>query len=262
LYRGCQHQCIYCDSRSQCYEIENFNHDVLVKVNAIELLEKELPSKRVKGVVGTGSMNDPYMPLEKTYNLTGRALALIAKQGFGVHINTKSDLVLRDLNLLKEINRVYAAVSFSITTADDALGKLVEPGASLVSARFAAMHSLAQNGILTGVTMMPILPFLEDNEQNVTRIVQLAAENGASYILAAFGLTMRDRQRAYFYGKLDQLFPGVRAKYERRYGERYECSAPEAARLENLFRKLCANYGVATKMRHYHPPEASQPGLF
>ncbi len=260
LYRGCQHQCIYCDSRSECYQIEDFS-DVLVKVNAIELLDKELSRKRVKGTIGFGSINDAYMPLEASRQLTRQALEVIARRQFPVHLLTKSDLVLRDLDLLKAINQVYAAVSFSITTADDELGRQVEPGAALVSRRFAAMHVLAQNGILTGVTMMPILPFLEDNEENISRIVQLAADNGASYILAAFGLTMRDRQRAYFYEKLDQLFPGVRAKYERRYGERYGCDAPKAARLEDLFRRLCVKFGVATKMRHYHPPEASQPRL-
>ncbi len=261
LYRGCQHQCIYCDSRSECYQIEDFS-DILVKVNAIELLDRELSKKRVKGTIGFGSMNDAYMPLEASVQLTRRALEVIACRQFPVHLLTKSDLVVRDLDLLKQISQVYAAVSFSITTADDPQGKLVEPGAALVSRRFAAMRSLAQNGILTGVTMMPVLPFLEDNAENVTRIVQLAAENGASYILAAFGLTMRDRQRAYFYEKLDQLFPGVREKYERRYGERYECSDPQASRLSELFTKLCAQYGIAQKMRFYQPPVVNQPRLF
>ncbi len=257
LYRGCQHQCIYCDSRSECYQIENFA-DILVKVNAIELLDGELSRKRIKGTIGFGSMNDAYMPLEASRRLTQRALEVIARRQFPVHLLTKSDLVLRDLDLLKQINQVYAAVSFSITTANDELGKKVEPGAALVSRRFAAMRTLAQNGILTGVTMMPVLPFLEDNEENVTRIVQLAAENGASYILAAFGVTLRDRQRTYFYEKLDQLFPGMRARYEQRYGERYECSDPQAGKLGSLFSKLCAKYGVATKMRFYQPPEISQ----
>ncbi len=260
LYRGCQHQCIYCDSRSECYQIENFA-DILVKVNAIELLDRELSKKQVKGTIGFGSMNDAYMPLEASRQLTRRALEVIARRQFPVHLLTKSDLVLRDLELLKQISQVYAAVSFSITAADDHLGKQVEPGAVLVSRRYAAMRTLAQEGVLTGVTMMPVLPFLEDNEENITRIVQLAAENGASYILAAFGVTMRDRQRAYFYEKLDELFPGVRAKYEQRYGERYECSDPQAAQLGSLFSKLCAKYGVATKMRFYNPPEAIQPRL-
>jgi len=182
LYRGCQHQCIYCDSRSSCYQIENFK-DILVKVNAIDLLEDELSRKRVKGTIGTGSMNDPYMPVEEKLNLTGRALEVIARFGFSVHIITKSDLVLRDLDILREINRIYTAVSFTITTTDEDLAIKLEPGAPAVSKRFDAMRVLSENGILTGVTMMPILPFLEDNEDNIAQIVTQAKEAGASYII-------------------------------------------------------------------------------
>ena len=205
LYRGCQHQCIYCDSRSECYQIENFNTDVLVKANAIDLLRKELASKRVKGTIGTGSMNDPYMPLEEKLNFTGRALAVIAEFHFPVHVMTKSDLVLKDLDTLCQINRVYAAVSFTITTADDELAKKLEPGAPLVSERFRAMKTLADHDIHTGVTMMPILPFIEDDEENIRRIVEQAHAHGAAYIIPWFGMSLRDRQRAYYYDKLDVL---------------------------------------------------------
>ncbi|MBM3127511.1 MAG: radical SAM protein [Chloroflexi bacterium] len=252
LYRGCQHQCIYCDSRSECYRIENFA-EIHVKTNALDLLRRELARKRVKGTIGTGSMNDPYMQVEAEWNMTGRALAIIAERGFPVHIITKSNLVLRDVETLREINRVYAAVSFTITTTDDALCRKIEPGASLASQRFAAMRALADDGIYTGVTMMPILPFLEDNAENILAIVERARDAGAGYIIAAFGMTMRDRQRAYFYDKLDHLFPGVRAQYERRYGERYSCPVPNAARLEKIFRERCAQLGIATRMHPYQP---------
>ena len=262
LYRGCQHQCIYCDSRSECYQIENFA-DILVKVNAIDLLRKELASKRVIGTVGTGSMHDPYMPLEATRKLTGQALRVIAENQFPVHIITKSDLVLRDLDTLKQISATYAAVSFTITTADDALGKQVEPGAPLVSKRFAAMRKLAEQGILTGVTMMPILPFIEDTEENVRAIVEQAHAHGARYILAAFSMTLRDRQREYYYAQLDRLFPGVRERYERAFGERYSAPASKARQLEKLFRELCERYGIATHMPHYAPQKRlPQPSLF
>ena len=261
LYRGCQHQCIYCDSRSECYQIENFA-DILVKVNAIDLLRKELPRKRTKGTVGTGSMNDSYMPLEATRNLTGQALHVIAENFFPVHIITKSDLVLRDLDTLKQISQVYAAVSFTITTADDALGKKLEPGAPLVSQRFAAMKTLADHGILTGVTMMPILPFIEDSEENIRAIVELAHAHGARYIIAAFGMTLRDRQRAYYYDKLDRLFPGLRQQYEKQFGERYSAPANNARQLEKLFREWCDRYGIAARMPHYAPRQATQPSLF
>jgi DNA repair photolyase len=262
LYRGCQHRCIYCDSRSECYQIEDFDGEILVKANAIELLRRELASKRVKGTIGTGSMNDPYMPLEAEVNLTGRALAVIAEFRFPVHVMTKSDLVLRDLDTLRRINRVYATVSFTITTADDDLGRKLEPGAPLVSERFRAMRVLADHGILTGVSMMPILPFLEDGEENVRRIVEMAEAHGASYIIPWFGMSLRDRQRAYYYGKLDELFPGLRRKYERAFGDQYHCAAPHADRLARTFDALCDRYGIATHIVPYEPAKGAQLRLF
>jgi DNA repair photolyase len=262
LYRGCQHRCIYCDSRSECYQIDDFDREILVKANALELLRKELASKRVRGTIGTGSMNDPYMPLEREQNLTGRALEIIAEFRFPVHIVTKSDLVLKDLGTLCRIARVYAAVSFTITTVDDALGKKLEPGAPLVSERLRAMRALASEGVYTGVTMMPILPFIEDDEENITAIVTRAHEAGASYIVPWFGMSLRDRQRAYYYDQLDRLFPGLREKYERKFGDRYQCSANDADRLADRFVELCDRYGITTRMRPYAPQAARQLRLF
>lgn len=257
LYRGCQHQCIYCDSRSECYQIENFN-DVLVKVNAIELLRDELSRKRVKGTIGTGSMNDPYMPLEARRNLTGQALGVIAEFRFPVHIITKSDLVLKDLDTLQDINRVYAAVSFTITTADDDLGMKVEPGAPPVSARYAAMQKLASRGILTGVTLMPVLPFIEDNKDNIRAIVERAHHNGASYIIPSFGMTLRDRQREYYFNELDRFFPGLKMKYEKRFGNRYFCPANNLFLLENEFKSQSEKYGLATRLPRYFTQRGEQ----
>jgi DNA repair photolyase len=262
LYRGCQHQCIYCDSRSECYQIENFDTEVLIKANAIELLEKELARKRVKGTIGTGSMNDPYMPLEKDVNLTGRALKAIARFGFPVHVITKSDLVLRDLDTLCKINTRFAAVSFTITTADDELGKKLEPGAPLVSARLGAMKTLSEHGIHTGITMMPILPFIEDGEENIQQIVDQARAHKAAYILPWFGMSLRDRQRAYYYDKLDKLFPGLRQKYERTFRNQYACAVPNADRLTRVFDELCDQYGIATRMKQYQPQTGTQMKLF
>jgi DNA repair photolyase len=253
LYRGCQHQCIYCDSRSECYQIEDFNHDVLVKANALECLERELASKRIIGVIGTGSMNDPYMPLEARLNLTGRALGIIAAHGFPVHVITKSDLVLRDVEVLRDIARVYAAVSITITSADDGLARKVEPGAPPSSARFAALHALNKAGIYAGVTMMPILPWIEDSEANIRTLVEQAHDAGARYILPGFGMTLRDRQRRYYYASLDQHFPGLRAHYERRFGERYEASANDAQHLSQVFHEQCERYGIATRMNLFTP---------
>ena len=252
LYRGCQHQCIYCDSRSECYQIESFA-DIQVKVNALEKLSDEIRRKRVKGTIGTGSMNDPYMPIEAERKLTRGALQIIAGARFPVHIITKSDLVVRDLDILKEIAKVYAAVSFTITSAADDLSRKVEPGAPVSSRRFAAMKTLAEQGILTGVTMMPILPFIGDDDENIRSLVRMAGEAGAAYILPSFGLTLRDRQRAYFYDRLDRFFLGLRQKYQFRYGERYWAESPRAAHLMKIFEEECARLGMASRMPFYQP---------
>ena len=221
LYRGCQHRCIYCDSRSLCYGIDDFDGEVLVKGNALELLRRELARKRTKGYIGTGSMNDPYMPLERKLRLTGQALEIIAEFGFPVHVLTKSDLVLRDLATLQAIDRTSAVVSFTVTTADDELARQVEPGAPPPSARFAALAALAAHGIRTGVLLMPVLPFLEDGPDAIAQIVTRAHECGASHVIPAFGMTLRDRQRDHYYAQLDRLFPGLRARYEQTFGARY-----------------------------------------
>ncbi|MEN8172462.1 MAG: radical SAM protein [Chloroflexota bacterium] len=252
LYRGCQHQCIYCDSRSTCYQIENFA-DIHVKTNAIDLLADALPRKRMRGTIGTGSMNDPYMPVERQYNLTGRALSVIVENQFPVHVLTKSDLVLRDIDLIKEISQIYAAVSFTITTPDDQLAKELEPAAPPPSSRFKAMQTLSDAGILTGVLMMPILPFIEDTLENITDLVEQAHANGASYIIPSFGMTLRSGSREYYYAKLDQRFPGIKARYIQRYGSTYGCYAPNHEQLNRRFEELCQRYGIANRMPSFKP---------
>ena len=255
LYRGCQHQCIYCDSRSDCYQIENFN-DTLVKVNALDLLKRELPSKRVKATVGTGSMNDPYAPVEKKYQLTRGALKLFVDFGFPVHVLTKSKLVTRDVDLLQQIqNDTQALVSFTITTCDDTLGKKLEPGAALVSERLAAMRLLADRGIKTGVLLMPVLPFIEDNWENIRGIVELAHQHGAGYILAAFGMTQRKGSQEHYLKQLDRLFPGMKEKHLKAFGNRYECSANGAQKLNEQFKELCLQKGIALKVPQFRIPE-------
>ena len=262
LYRGCQHQCIYCDSRSECYGIENFS-DILVKVNAVQLLARELASKRVKGTVGTGSMSDPYSPVEKIYNLMGRSLEVIATHRFPVHIITKSDLVTKDRDILREIGKTYAAVSLTITTTDDALAAKLEPGAPPPSARLKALETLAAAGIYTGVTMMPILPFITDSEDNITQLMRNTAEAGAKYIIPWFAVTLRDRQRTYYYDQLDRLFPGIKAQYQRKFFHKYECTTENPNRLRELFLEYCALYKISPRMDKYSPPkEAQQLSLF
>ncbi len=259
LYRGCEHQCIYCDSRSECYGIQNFR-DVLVKVNAIELLEKELPRKRVKGTVGFGSMSDPYTYAERKYGLTRRALETLLRYGFPAHLITKSDLILKDADLLAELARVHCSVCFSLSTTDDALARLVEPGAPLPTARLAAMRVLAERGVAVGTCMMPVLPFIEDNPENICAIVEQTAAHGGSFIIPWLGMSLRDRQRDYYYAALDRHFPGLREKYQRRFGERYSCPANDSAGLARLFNQKCAQLGLATRVKRYQP--AQQLALF
>jgi DNA repair photolyase len=179
-----------------------------------------------------------------------------------VHVITKSDLVVRDVDLLRVIGAVYAAVSFTITAADDSLAAKVEPGAPSVSRRLRAMEALAGRGLLTGVAMMPVLPFLEDTEGNIRAIVTRAHEAGAAYVVPAFGMTLRDRQRDYYYAQLDYLFPGLSKRYEQRFGDRYSCGAPNARHLEECLRDLCADKGLATRMPVYSPDSAEQLSLF
>ena len=250
LYRGCEHACIYCDSRSECYQIANFDGEVLVKANAIDLLRNELARKRQRATVGTGSMQDPYMPSEAALNMTGQALRVIAEFGFSIHIITKSDLILRDIDLLAAINQApvgsHASVCFTVTTTDDELASKIEPGAPPPSRRLAAAKALAERGIPVGIMLMPVLPFIEDNEANITAIVTSAREAGAQCILPWFGMSLRQGQREYYYRQLDRLFPGLRPRYERQYGDRYDCPCNNANRLAQQFEALCAQYGILT----------------
>ena len=255
IYRGCQHRCIYCDSRSACYGIEDFE-DVLVKANAIELLNRELPRKRTKGLVGTGSMSDPYGPIEERYGLTRQALEVLLRYRFPLHLITKSDLVVRDTDLLMRLAEIAAYVSFTVTTADDKLAAVLEPGAPSPSRRYAAMRALAMAGVTVGVTMMPILPFIEDTKESITAVVEQAVAAGATYVIPGFGMTMRDRQRDYFYAQLDREFPSLRRRYEQRYGERYDCPCPNAQSLHAAFDALIARHCLQTRVPPYEVPPA------
>jgi len=263
LYRGCEHQCIYCDTRSDCYQIENFESEVLIKINALTLLEETLPRKRKVGMIGFGSMNDPYTPAEKQYHLTGEALKLVAKYRFPVHIITKSDMVMKDLETLVQINQIKARVSFTITTVDDDLARLIEPGAPSPSRRLAAMKALSDAGIEVGVVMMPILPFIEDAPENVMSVVEAAAAHHADYIIPAFGMTIRTGQREYFYAKLDEHFPGLRERYEQTFGDVYHCSALNSNKLADAFFDACETHGLNTKVSSYPPKsDLQQLSLF
>ena len=262
LYRGCQHGCIYCDTRSECYGINDISR-ISVKKNALDLLTKELPPKRKnRATIGTGSMNDPYMPIEKDLQLVRKALQIIANERFPVHIITKSNLVERDADILMDISKTYTAVSFTITTADDFLSRKIEPHASSTSARFEAMNLLAVKGIYTGVTLMPILPFINDTKVNITTILQRAKDCGASYIIPMFGVTLRKGSREYFYKALDVCFAGLKEKYQSHFGLQYECFSPNYKMLNEIFREQCYKLGMENGIRFYQPKVYQQQRLF
>lgn len=262
LYRGCQHGCIYCDTRSECYGVGELG-EIRVKKNAVDLLRKELSAKRkYKATIGTGSMNDPYMPVERELQLTRKAMQLIAGFRFPVHVITKSDLVVRDTDILQEIARTYAAVSFTITAIDDHLSAKIEPNAPVSSARFRAMERLASAGIYTGVTLMPLLPYVNDTKQNIEEIVSRAKDAGASYVIPMFGVTLRKGSRDYLYGEFDKTFPGLKERYAKRFGEQYECFSPDYRLLSAVFHESAGKLGLKTRMNFYTPEPDIQLSLF
>lgn len=246
LYRGCSHGCIYCDARSTCYHIEHVFEDIEVKKNAPALLEEALRKKRRRCMIGTGGMSDPYLPLEKELCLTRRCLELIAEYGFGVAIQTKSDLILRDIDLLKQINdRTKAVVEMTLTTADESLCKIVEPGVCTTKRRFEVLCRMQEVGIPTVVWLSPILPFLNDSEENILGILDYCKRAGVYGIINfGMGLTLRDGDRQYFYKKLDEHFPGLKQKYIKTYGDAYEIPSPNSNALYRLFQQKCAEYGI------------------
>ena len=246
IYRGCSHGCIYCDSRSACYGFTHDFEDIEVKQNAPELLERALKSKRKRCVIGTGSMCDPYMHIEKTLCLSRKCLEIIDRHGFGVSLLTKSDLVLRDIDLLKSINaKAKAVVQMTITTADDELCKKLEPNVCPSSRRFEVLCEMRDNGIPTVLWLCPLLPFINDTEENLRGVLDYAKRAGCYGVMSfGMGLTLREGDREYFYAALDRLFPGLRQRYERTFGLSYEIASPNANRLWEIFRSECEKNGI------------------
>lgn len=248
IYKGCCHGCIYCDSRSECYRVDNFD-EVRAKENAITIINRELKSKTRTGVVGTGAMSDPYNPFEKELKLTRNALELINAHGFGTAIATKSDLITRDIDVLKGINEHSSVcIKMTITTYADDLCRIIEPNVVTSKARFDALGKLSENGLFCGVLLMPALPFINDTEENITSIIKAAVEAGTRFVYPWLGVTLRQNQREYFYQQLDRYFPGLKLKYKTIFGKRYECRVKEAKRLYQVISKLCDSYGMLYKM--------------
>ena len=248
LYRGCTHGCIYCDSRSECYHINHSFEDIEIKENAIELLEDALQRKRNKCMIGTGSMTDPYMPLEEKLGITRKAIETVYRYGFGFTVITKSPLILRDLELLQAINtKAKCVVQMTLTTYDDGLCKILEPNVAATSERFTVLKTLRDAGIPTVVWLTPILPFINDTVENLEGILQYCIEAKVRGIICfGMGLTLRDGNREYFYKNLDAAFPGLKEQYIQRYGTRYSVISPHNTRLMNIFRTRCKENGIET----------------
>ena len=251
IYRGCCHGCLYCDSRSDCYQIGDFD-TVRAKADALRILRDDLARKVRPAFIGMGSMSDPYNPFEKELRLTRRTLELIDAYGCGVAIATKSDMIVRDIDILTSIQRHSPVIcKLTVTTADDGLAARLEPNAPSPGARLAALKELSGAGVFAGVLLMPVLPFLEDGDEGVLAVVEAAARAGARFIYPAFGVTMRQGQREYFLDGLERAFPGqgLRERYLRQYGDRYQCPSPRARALWKVFTQSCRERGVLYEMR-------------
>lgn len=246
LYRGCSHGCIYCDSRSKCYQMNHDFEDIEVKENALELLEAALRRKRKRCMIGTGAMTDPYIPLEKKLGYTRKALLLIEKYGFGVALQTKSDLVLRDLDILRRINeKTKAVVQMTLTTADEKLCRIIEPNVSTTNERFEALKALRDAGIPTVVWLCPVLPFINDTEENIRTILGMCVKAGVRGVLCfGMGLTLREGNREYFYRQLDIHFPRLKERYIRTYGNNYVVDSPRSTELMRLYHRICEENGI------------------
>lgn len=246
IYRGCSHGCIYCDSRSECYQMKHPFEDIEVKENAPELLENILRKKRKRIMIGTGSMSDPYQHCEEKLELTRKCLSLIDRYEFGAAVITKSDRVLRDIDLFDSINqKAKGVLQMSLTAADDRLSRIIEPNVCTTSRRYEVLKEFQKRNIPTVVWLSPLLPFLTDNEENLRTILSYCIDAGVKGIICFnIGMTLRNGNREYYYHALDRHFPGLRRDYQKRYGNSYEVNSPGSDRLMKLFHSTCEKYGL------------------
>ena len=249
LYRGCTHGCIYCDSRSKIYNMNHDFEDIEVKQNSLELLKKALKSKKEKCMIGTGSMTDHYIPLESKLEFVRNSLKLIYRYGFGFTCITKSDLILRDLDLLKKINeKAKTVVQITLTTADEDLCKKIEPNVCTTKRRVEVLKKLNDADIPTVVWLTPFLPYINDSEENINELLDYCIETNVKGIICFnIGLTLRDGNRQYFYKKLDESFPGLKNRYIEKYGSSYVLESENNKELMDLFYKRTAKNNILNK---------------
>ncbi|MDR1328812.1 MAG: radical SAM protein [Oscillospiraceae bacterium] len=245
VYRGCKHGCIYCDSRSACYQMSHDFEDIEVKRDAPAILEEQLRRKRKPCTIVTGAMCDPYTPPEDELKVTRRCLELIERYGFGLAIQTKSARILRDIDLLRAINeKTRCVVQMTLTTYDESLCRKLEPNVSTTAERVRALELMRDNGIPTVVWMSPVLPFITDTEENLRGLLGYCAGAGVRAVMCfGFGMTLRDGNREYYYENLDRLFPGMKRRYIETFGNAYECRSPDNGRLMAIFTAECARHG-------------------
>ena len=246
IYRGCTHGCIYCDSRSACYQMKHDFEDIEIKRDAAGILEGQLRRRRKPSMIGTGAMCDPYIHLEEELQITRRCLELIERYGFGLAIQTKSARILRDMDILKAINaKTKCVVQITLTTVDEGLCRIIEPNVSTTAERFAVLEKMRDAGIPTVVWLCPILPFINDTEENIRGILDYCMRAEVRGIICfGFGTTMREGSRDYFYKKLDEHFPGMKQQYIKTFGSSYACLSPNNARLMEIFRAECGHRGI------------------
>lgn len=251
VYRGCSHGCIYCDSRSSCYSFEHDFDDIEVKQNAPELLEKALKSKRKLCMIGTGSMCDPYMHCERELGITRKCLELIERYNYGGTLITKSDMVLRDLDLIKSINeKAKFVLQMTLTTYDEKLCRIIEPNVCTTHRRYEVLKEMQRNNIPSVVWLCPILPYINDTEENLLGILRYCADAGVYGIIHfGMGLTLREGSREYFYSKLDKHFPNLKQRYINQYGNSYEIPSPNSERLERVFYGFCKEHSIETDVK-------------
>ncbi|MEG0323552.1 MAG: radical SAM protein [Raoultibacter sp.] len=266
LYKGCCHGCIYCDSRSDCYRVDDFD-SVRVKFDALAILRRELRSRRTIGVVGIGAMSDTYNPFERELKVTRGALELVEEYGFGLSVETKSTLITRDIDVLERIAAKHSAIAkLTITTADDTLARSIEPHAPTSSERFAAVRTLADAGLFTGVLFTPLLPFITDDDASIDAMIDATVQSGARFIYALGGVTMRAGQKEYFLEHLANVSPDMPQRYVDTFGDKYLCNSPRKREAMAHFRKRCKEAGLLWRMEDivdaYKKKPAEQLGLF
>lgn len=270
IYRGCTHGCIYCDSRSECYNMQHDFEDIEVKQNAPELLADALKRKRRRCMIGTGAMCDPYMHCETELMLMRRCLEIIKREGFGIAVQTKSDRILRDIDLYDDINRsAKAVIQMTLTTYNEDLCRIIEPNVCTTKRRFETLMEFKKRGIPTVVWLSPILPFINDTEDNLRGVLDYCFRAGVKgIILFGFGLTLRQGNREYFYSALDKDFPGMSGRYIQSFGNSYECASPHNQRLSEIFHEECHKHGMMHNYDeifaylHHLPDSFEQLSLF